>query len=103
MVTLVASVALGFTILLNLVATVMVVRSDFETPLQKALQLIFAWVVPFIGSIIVIAVRRSLRSDTKSRFASGSSGDTWLPGSGPESDGYGGDAGHGGDAGGGGH
>jgi hypothetical protein len=65
MVTVVASVALGFTIPLNLVATVMVVRSDFETPLQKALQLIFAWAVPFVGSIIVIAVRRSVRSDTR--------------------------------------
>jgi uncharacterized membrane protein YgcG len=113
MATVVASVALGLASLLNLVATAMLVRSDFETPLQKVLQLVFAWAVPFVGSIVVIAVLRSARSDPKPRFASTSSGDAWLPGSGPESEGFGGhhsghgegggDAGHGGDAGGGGH
>ena|ERR1700722_9051694 len=113
MTTAVASVVLALVVLLNLVATVMLARSDFETPLQKALQLVFAWVVPIIGSIIVIAVLRSARSDHKPRKASDSSGDAWLPGSGPQSEGFGGhhgghgegggDTGHGGDGGGGGH
>jgi uncharacterized membrane protein YgcG len=111
MTTAVASVALALVVLLNLVATVMLVRSDFETPLQKALQLVFAWVVPFIGSIIVIAVPRSARSDHKLRKRSDSSSDAWLAGSGPQTDGFGGhhgghgegggDAGHGDDGGGG--
>jgi hypothetical protein len=39
MTTAVASVALSLVVLLNLVATAMLARSDFETPLQKALQL----------------------------------------------------------------
>jgi uncharacterized membrane protein YgcG len=113
MTTAVASVALAFVVLLNLVATVMLARSYFETPLQKTLQLIFAWAVPCIGSIIVISVLRSARSDHKPRFRSDSSGEAWLPGIGPESEGFGGhhgghgegggDAGHGGDSGGGGH
>ena|SRR5882757_10608621 len=113
MATVVASVALALVVLLNLVATVMIARSDFETPLQKVLQLVFAWVVPCIGSIIVIAVLRGARSDRKAYPASDSSGDTWLPGSGPQSEGFGGhhsghgegggDVGHGGDGGGGGH
>ena len=68
MTTAVASVVLALVVLLNLVATVMLARSDFETPLQKALQLVFAWVVPGIGSIIVIAVLRSARSDHKPRL-----------------------------------
>ena len=113
MTTAVASVALALVVLLNLAATVMLVRSDFETPLQKVLQLVFVWVIPCVGSIIVIAVLRGARSDRRPRFASDSSGDAWLPGSGPESEGFGGhhgghgesggDAGHGGDSGGGGH
>jgi hypothetical protein len=43
-------------VLLNLVATVMLVRSDFLTPSQKMLQLVFVWVVPFVGSILAIAI-----------------------------------------------
>jgi hypothetical protein len=105
MATVVASGALTLAVLLNLVATVMLVRSDFETPLQKVLQLVFAWVVPYVGSIIVIAVLRGARSDNKPRFASDASGDTWLPGIGPNSDRDegGGDPGNGGHGGGGGH
>jgi uncharacterized membrane protein YgcG len=111
--TAVALVALALVVLLNLVATVMIARSDFETPLQKTLQLVFTWVVPFIGSIVVIMVLRSARSDHEPCLASNSSGDAWLLGSGPQSEGFdghhgghcegGGDAGPGGDGGGGGH
>ena len=116
MATVVASVGLALVVLLNLVATVLIVRSDFETPLQKVLQLIFVWLIPLVGSTIVIAVLKAGRSDRKPRFDSGASGDVWMPGMGPESEGgrghhgegsgysgHGGDAGHGDDAGFGGH
>ena len=108
MTTAVASVALALVVLLNLVATVMLARSDFETPLQKTLQLVLVWIVPGVGSIIVIAVLRGPHSDYKPRFASDSSAVPGLPGSDTMSEtfgGYdgghgGGDAGHGGDSGG---
>jgi hypothetical protein len=113
MATVVASVVLGSVVLLNLVATAFIVRSEFGTPLQKAVQLIFAWVVPLVGSIIVIAVLKVTRPERERRLDSGSLGNSWLPGIGPESEtahghhgGHGeagGDAGHGGDAGFGGH
>ncbi len=113
MATVVASVGLALVVLLNVIATVLITRSDFETPLQKMLQLIFAWLIPLIGSTIVIAVLKAARSDRKSRFDSGASGDVWMPGMGPESEGgrghHGGHgegsghSGHGGDAGFGGH
>jgi hypothetical protein len=109
----VASVAIASVVLLNLVATVMLVRSDFLTPLQRVLQLAFVWAVPFIGSIVVIAVLRGARSYHKPRFASDASGNAWLPGSGPQSEAFsghhgghgegGGDAGDGDDGWGGGH
>jgi hypothetical protein len=111
MATVVASVVISLVVLLNLVATIMLARSDFETPLQKALQLVFVWIVPCVGSIIVIAVLRGARSDHKPRFASDSASNAELPGTGPMSEGFGahhgghgeggGDAGHGGDGGGG--
>jgi hypothetical protein len=111
--TVVASVVFGSVLLLNLVATIFIVRSEFGTPLQKVVQLILAWAVPLVGSIIVIAVLRVTRPERERRFDSGSLGNLWLPGIGPESEvarghhnGHGeigGDSGHGGDAGFGGH
>lgn len=110
MVTVVASVAVGLVILLNLTATWMLARSDFETPLKKGLQLVLAWTVPVIGSIIVIAVLRSTGSGKSRSGGSEGSGDFWQPGIGPVSDtseghhgGFGEGGGHGGDAGSGGH
>jgi hypothetical protein len=119
MATVVAAIGLALMVLLNVAATVFIVRSDFETPLQKVLQFIFAWLIPLVGSTIVIAVLQGARSHRKPRFDSGASGDVWMPGMGPEPEGarghhgghgdgsgyagHGSDAGHGGDAGFGGH
>jgi hypothetical protein len=110
MTTVVASVIVGLVVLLNVVATTFIVRSEFGTPLQKAAQLIFTWAVPLVGSIIVIAVLKATRPERERRFDSGSLGNSWLPGIGPESEtAHGhhgeasGDAGHGGDSGFGGH
>jgi hypothetical protein len=107
----IASVTLGLAVLLDVVATVLVVRSTVATPLQKTLQLVFTWAIPIVGSIIVIAVLKETISIPRARLRSGS-GDVWLPGIGPESEssgghhgahGGGGDVGHGGDGGFGGH
>jgi hypothetical protein len=81
----VALVFLGLAVLLNFVATIMLSRSDFETPIQKVLQYSFIWIIPFVGSIIVIAVMKSAHSHDKSRFDSGSAGSIWLPGIGTDS------------------
>jgi hypothetical protein len=104
-------VALGLGVLLNLVATVMLARSDFETPLQKVLQIVLIWVVPFIGSIMAIAVSKAAHFDRKPHPNSGASGSGGIPGGdvalgrdrghhnyGEHSgfDGHGGDTGHGG-------
>lgn len=109
----VASVALGSTVLLDVIATILLVRSPVATPLQKVLQLMFTWAVPVVGSIIVIAILKETVSTPRARLAPGSSGDEGLPGIGPEPDALGGhhgghggssaDIGHGGDAGIGGH
>jgi hypothetical protein len=97
---------LGLALLLDIAATVLLVRSTVVTPPQKALQLAFTWAAPFVGSIIVIAVLRETIGTHQPRRES-SAGDVWLPGIGPESAGQhahhgdgGGDVGHGGDAGG---
>jgi hypothetical protein len=65
MATVVASVGLALVVILNLVATVLIARSDFEARLQKVLQLVFAWVVPVVGSTIVIGVLLGTRSEPK--------------------------------------
>jgi hypothetical protein len=115
MATVATSVVISVVGLLNVIATVMLARSDFETPLQKVLQLVLVWIVPFVGSIIVIAVLRGARSDYNPRFRSDSASDVGLPGTGPMSESFGGhhighgdvggEAGHGGEGegGGGGH
>jgi len=111
MATVVASVALVLAVLLDAIATVLLVRSTVPTMLQKTLQLVFIWTIPFVGSIIVIAILRETVSTSNGRLVSNSA-DEWLPGMGPESEphqshhgehGGGGDLGHGSDAGFGGH
>jgi hypothetical protein len=52
----IASITLGLAVLLDVTATVLIVRSTVATTLQKILQLVLIWAIPFVGSIIVIAV-----------------------------------------------
>jgi uncharacterized membrane protein YgcG len=109
----VTAVGLALALLLNLVATAFIVHSECGSAIQKAIQLIITWGIPFVGSIIIIAVLRATRPERKRRFDSGSSGNSWMPGVVPESESghghhhghgeSGGDGGHGGDAGGGAH
>jgi hypothetical protein len=107
----IASISLGLAVLLDIAATVVIVGSTVSTPLQKAFQLAFTWAVPFVGSIIVIAVLKETIASPRARLSPGSA-DEWLSGIGPESEasgghhgghGGGGDVGHGGDGGFGGH
>ena len=107
--TVIASVILGSAVLLDIVATVLLVRSDVATPLQKMLQVLFIWVLPFVGPIIVIAVVKETPFGVKVRRGSDTSGQTWFAGIGPGSGdaggfhhghgGGGGEGGHGGDGG----
>jgi hypothetical protein len=105
----IASITLGLAVLLDVTATVLIVRSTVATPLQKILQFVLTWAIPFVGSIIVIAVVKETIGTPRSRLKPGS-GDEWLPGMGPEFEasgdhhghhGGGIDVGHGGDVGGG--
>jgi uncharacterized membrane protein YgcG len=111
MATVIASVILGSVVLLDAVATVLLIRSSVPTPVQKTLQLVFIWIVPLVGSIAVIAILRETILTPRRHLGSGSSGNEGLLGIGPESESFrghhgdhggGGDVGHG-DAGFGGH
>ena len=93
------SLVIAIVATLNGVATLMLVRSDFETPRQKLIQLMLIWLLPCIGSIMVIAVLRGAPADRPADFAPNSA-EAWLPGSGPTPEVFGAHpAGHG-DAGG---
>lgn len=104
-ITVVASVMIVSALTLDVVASVCLVRSPVPTFFQKSLQLMFIWILPFIGAIIVVAVLLEAGYKLKPRDQSESAGDVWLPGIGPDSgahhghDGGGGDVGHGGDPG----
>jgi hypothetical protein len=103
------STALGFAVILSLVATKMLIRSDFESRFQKSAQMILIWVVPFVGAILVIAVLSQSKVRLTRPLNGSEGGDTWMPGMGPESsrgsshDSHWGDSGHGGHGGAGGH
>ena len=43
-------------VVLNVIATVYVFRSDFTFPFQKITQLLLTWLVPFLGPVLVIAI-----------------------------------------------
>jgi hypothetical protein len=89
MATIAALIVISLVVLLHVVVTVMLTRSDFEISLQKTLQLALVWIVPCVGSIIVIAVLRGAHSDCKPRFASDSAINPGLPGTDSMSDSYG--------------
>jgi hypothetical protein len=108
----VASGALFLVVILNVVATVMLARSDFESRFQKVAQMILIWAIPFVGSILVLAVSIGASADRRPRSDITSSDGGYLPGIGPNGegrsghygshgehggyDGHGGDGGHGG-------
>src|SRR5271166_6427070 len=52
----ITAVSLFLVATLDVVATVMLLRSDFESRFQKRAQLLLVWALPIIGSITVIAV-----------------------------------------------
>jgi hypothetical protein len=83
--TVIAFALLGSAILLNIVATVLLVRSDVPTSPQKALQLLSVWTVPLLGSILVIAPLKETQAVGKRRDGTDGMGAAWLPGIGPES------------------
>jgi hypothetical protein len=83
----VLSVILCSAIALNVVATVIATRSDFGTPFQKALQVVFVWLVPLVGPMVVVWVVASMRPDRKHRPLVGTSEGIWHPGIGPDSKG----------------
>lgn len=45
-------------VLLNLIATYIVLNTYFEIKERKIYQIFFVWLVPFIGSILAIAINR---------------------------------------------
>jgi hypothetical protein len=49
---------------LDLVATICVTRSSIYTAHQKAMQVILTWLIPFVGSIFVLAVLFNERRQT---------------------------------------
>jgi hypothetical protein len=103
------STALGLAVILSLVATKMLIRSDFESRFQKSAQMILIWVIPFVGAILVIAVLSQSKVRLTRPLNGSKGGDTWMPGMGPESSresghhSHWGDSGHGGHGGDGGH
>jgi hypothetical protein len=70
---------------LSLVATARVVQSAAYSVTQKALQLVFAWVVPLVGAFFVLAVWAHDRK-SESRDPVRADEGSWLPGMGPESE-----------------
>jgi hypothetical protein len=70
-------------VVLNLVATVCVMRSTIYSTMQKTLQLALVWVIPFVGAIFVLSVwahDRISASRDAVRYDEG----PWMLGIGPE-------------------
>jgi hypothetical protein len=66
-------------LILNVSATVLLVRSDFESRYQKTMQGSLVWLVPLVGAIVVIAILTN--STTVGKSASGTDATGVLPGS----------------------
>ena len=102
MATILASITFGLTAILNVVATTMLTRSNFESRFQKSAQMILIWLVPFVGAILVIAVLSQSNARLKPISNSDANANS-IPGIGPESSRDSGHQSHWGDSGYGGH
>jgi hypothetical protein len=81
------SVALGAALLLNVLATILLIRSEYLTRTQKAAQAALNWLLPLVGSIVVIAVLRNPGTDRDSSPEVTRSIDgAWLVSSTPDAD-----------------
>jgi Phospholipase_D-nuclease N-terminal len=95
-----AAVVLAFVVLvlvLDVMASVRVLRSDLISQSQKLAWLAFAWLVPLLGAILAlqVSVERSRPAPISGSYgmgAGGAEGGTWVGGEG-------GGCGHGGDGG----
>ena len=81
MVTIFASIALGLAAILNVVASTMLLRSDFESRFQKTAQCILIWVVPFVGAILVMALLKNSTTVWRAPSSSDATGASSFPGS----------------------
>ncbi len=79
------SLLLTVVTILNLVATVCLMRSGVYSGSQKTLQLGLVWLVPLVGAILVLSVWAHDRNSAARDPARHEEG-PWLPGIGPESD-----------------
>jgi hypothetical protein len=77
----IAAIAVGCLAVLNVVATAMLVRSDFESRFQKTAQVFLIWVFPVVGAILVIAVLTNTRKLHRPQPSDGGSGASLFPGS----------------------
>jgi hypothetical protein len=101
--TILASIALGLATILNVVATAMLLRSDFESRFQKTAQCVLIWLLPVVGVILVMAILINSKTVWRSPLSSDASGTSSFPGSdgdlnrpsGNQSDPWGGGGGHG--------
>ena len=76
-----ASIALGLVVVMNLIATAMLIRSDFESRFQKTAQFLLIWILPVVGAILVIGVLTNSRGLRKPRSGDAGSGASLFPGS----------------------
>ncbi len=76
---------LTMVVVLNLVATICLIRSDVYSTSQKTSQLLVVWALPFVGAILVLAVLAHDRKSASTDPVSDNEG-PWLPGIGPTSD-----------------
>lgn len=54
-----ALVSLALVAALDCVATARIARSDLYTPTQKTAQILIIWLIPIVGSIVVLSVLKA--------------------------------------------
>ena len=60
---------------LNVLATGKVVRDELSEQKQKIVQVALVWLIPFIGSMVVLAVHRPTEPPTRKYYEPADSGD----------------------------
>ena len=73
-----ALISLALVVALDCVATVRLAGSDLYTQSQKTAQILIVWLIPIVGSIVVLSVLKATAPVMTGRPTSGSITSSWV-------------------------
>lgn len=65
-------------LLMNIAATILAGKDEYSEPRQRVFQVIFVWVVPILGALLVLGIHRKAEKPSRAYRAADSGGESDL-------------------------